>query len=683
MGDSPAAILYDSSGNEKGVAANPVQVGVIPNPTDVTGTITALNGVVAAAVQGWGSCAVVLTGTWNAVLVFEWSSDGGSTWTFGGFVAVQSGSTIPLISGYAAANGTYQTIGMGPTTNVRVRAAAFTSGTVNVRLVFSDAPAALTTSFSQIVQNVISSSYNSSVANLASLASFTGTSESTLGVAGIRVNIKSDQPILLKVEQSQDGTNWDILDEQIYDGAIGDGRTYQATASYFRIIATNLGPATTTYFRLQTALCPTVEALPRALTPNGRLRLASQTSSWVPDPANRQDNSQHRALRMDVVRNLCVRGQVLTDEASFRDDFTALYTDLTGTFYFTNGSVYVTGVGTAFKSQINNQQYIKISSHADSAYVLVEQVISDTLLILDSAYTGATASGTGRASLWMYAIGSGGAITQASSEILLASGTTNGTLVQAKRTGDYLPYVVVCKARITQRIANQESHLGLSNGDIGAVTQQALVVFDGTTNTTVKFRTSFSASDVEETTVTLPGGAVTSSSNTYQIEVFGHKACLFINGTRVAEHTLHIPGSYAPMELHFCIKNTGVAGSTTTFASDVFYFSNFDQLQVGTMGKGDPVSVKELRASMATPSNVSAAAADTLLLAANSNRMGATVTNDSVATLYLKLGTGASPTSHTAQIPRGGYYEVPFGYTGQINGYWSAATGTARVTEIT
>jgi hypothetical protein len=137
------------------------------------------------------------------------------------------------------------------------------------------------------------------------------------------------------------------------------------------------------------------------------------------------------------------------------------------------------------------------------------------------------------------------------------------------------------------------------------------------------------------------------------------------------------------MELHFCIKNTGVAGSTTTFASDVFYFSNFDQVQVGTIGKGDPVAVKELRASVATPSNVSAAVADTLLLAANSNRMGATVTNDSVATLYLKLGSGASTTSHTAQIPRGGYYEVPFGYTGQINGYWSAATGTARVTEIT
>jgi hypothetical protein len=29
------------------------------------------------------------------------------------------------------------------------------------------------------------------------------------------------------------------------------------------------------------------------------------------------------------------------------------------------------------------------------------------------------------------------------------------------------------------------------------------------------------------------------------------------------------------------------------------------------------------------------------------------------------------------------YYEVPFGYTGRIDGIWASANGNARVTEMT
>lgn len=82
--------------------------------------------------------------------------------------------------------------------------------------------------------------------------------------------------------------------------------------------------------------------------------------------------------------------------------------------------------------------------------------------------------------------------------------------------------------------------------------------------------------------------------------------------------------------------------------------------------------------------NVAASAADILILAANANRRGATVYNDSTATLSLLLGaTVASTTNFTTQILGGGYYEVPFGYTGQIRGLWATATGSARMTELT
>jgi hypothetical protein len=83
-----------------------------------------------------------------------------------------------------------------------------------------------------------------------------------------------------------------------------------------------------------------------------------------------------------------------------------------------------------------------------------------------------------------------------------------------------------------------------------------------------------------------------------------------------------------------------------------------------------------------TQASVAASATSVALLAANAARVGATVFNDSTATLYLKLGTTASTSSYTAQMPQNSYYETPFGYTGAIDGVWGSATGNARITEL-
>jgi hypothetical protein len=50
----------------------------------------------------------------------------------------------------------------------------------------------------------------------------------------------------------------------------------------------------------------------------------------------------------------------------------------------------------------------------------------------------------------------------------------------------------------------------------------------------------------------------------------------------------------------------------------------------------------------------------------------------------VKLGTTASATSFTKKMAVGEYWEVPFGYTGRIDGIWANdASGAARITEIT
>ena len=100
--------------------------------------------------------------------------------------------------------------------------------------------------------------------------------------------------------------------------------------------------------------------------------------------------------------------------------------------------------------------------------------------------------------------------------------------------------------------------------------------------------------------------------------------------------------------------------------------------------RATPVPTLENRPATTTRSSVAGAAADTLILASNANRRGATVYNDSTAILYLALGTAAaSTTDFTVKMVADAYFEVPFSYTGQIRGIWASATGNARVGEVT
>lgn len=83
------------------------------------------------------------------------------------------------------------------------------------------------------------------------------------------------------------------------------------------------------------------------------------------------------------------------------------------------------------------------------------------------------------------------------------------------------------------------------------------------------------------------------------------------------------------------------------------------------------------------PVTVASANSDTQLLAANVNRRGATVANDSTSVLYLSLGTNAAASnSFTVKLAAAAYYEVPFGYTGAIRGIWATVNGAARITEV-
>ena len=76
---------------------------------------------------------------------------------------------------------------------------------------------------------------------------------------------------------------WDESDQYNYVTTIDNfGVTVQAVNAYVRVRVTNIGTATTGVFRLDTVLCPIVEALPRALDENGNLKISMgmDTYGW-------------------------------------------------------------------------------------------------------------------------------------------------------------------------------------------------------------------------------------------------------------------------------------------------------------------------------------------------------------------------------------------------------------------
>jgi hypothetical protein len=85
----------------------------------------------------------------------------------------------------------------------------------------------------------------------------------------------------------------------------------------------------------------------------------------------------------------------------------------------------------------------------------------------------------------------------------------------------------------------------------------------------------------------------------------------------------------------------------------------------------------------ATPFSVAITASSAAILAANPARRGATIRADGTAPVYLGFGVTPTTTSYGAYIAPGGYYEVPFGFTGAINGISSTTGTTARGQEFT
>jgi hypothetical protein len=95
------------------------------------------------------------------------------------------------------------------------------------------------------------------------------------------------------------------------------------------------------------------------------------------------------------------------------------------------------------------------------------------------------------------------------------------------------------------------------------------------------------------------------------------------------------------------------------------------------------ITVKTNTSSTGMQTNVTSSASDGQILAANANRLGATIYNDSTQVLYLLFANAVSSiTNYSVQVLPQGFYEFYPGYTGIVKGLWASANGAARVTEF-
>lgn len=98
------------------------------------------------------------------------------------------------------------------------------------------------------------STANSSTANLAGGAVFTGTGEEVKNYAAIQVSVFSSHASAtdgLSLQQSSDNTNWDVIDTYTIVATTGKVFSIQPAARYFRLVYTN-GATLTTSLRIQT-----------------------------------------------------------------------------------------------------------------------------------------------------------------------------------------------------------------------------------------------------------------------------------------------------------------------------------------------------------------------------------------------------------------------------------------------
>lgn len=314
----------------------------------------------------------------------------------------------------------------------------------------------------------------------------------------------------------------------------------------------------------------------------------TQTTSFVPDPKN-FDSTNESNLKFDSVGNAKTRSAIFTDEGSFRYDFegTSLVTSITGTLNLSNTTTTVIGVGTLFLTELQKGLFIKITTDGGTFWRQIEDIISDTELILDRPYPTTSNTTTCHYSWVSFNIGAGANVTNVNSIGTIALGTTALSATRISRKVDYPAVVGSTLLNVSQRIANQDIYIGFSEQSTSTAKYFAWFRLNGTDNRTLILETcgiktgTPTASDIETQTVTLPAGLTTANNLIYRIEVKDQRVRFFINDIQIGrDFRTHIPSNYDILGWGIVGINGTTPASNTTINIDYFNVNNANEIAV-------------------------------------------------------------------------------------------------------
>lgn len=235
------------------------------------------------------------------------------------------------------------------------------------------------------------STNNSSTTNITGSAAFTGTSEDVTQYSEMRVSVFSSHASAtngLSIQQSSDGTNWDISDT--YTIPVTTGKTFVVPrqAKFFRIVYTN-GATTTTSFRLQTILNRTSTASSSQRTQDAYSNETDLDQVWA-------FNSVWNGSTWDRFPGDTTGGRVKQ-----RSDTAALSNVSTSTTSATLLSANTARIGAQIFNDSAVVMYVKFGTTASSTSYTV-QLAANTYYEVPAGYTGridgilASSTGTAR-----------------------------------------------------------------------------------------------------------------------------------------------------------------------------------------------------------------------------------------------------------------------------------------------
>jgi hypothetical protein len=296
-------------------------------------------------------------------------------------------------------------------------------------------------------------------------------------------------------------------------------------------------------------------------------------------------NASHELLTKDTTADNSLAGiKTQTDKLTF-----------TGSNLNTNATVAAVSTG-------GDQPNAEVALNpGDTSPLLLDgsgNLQTRALILTDEGSISEPFAGTSLPAGWTSVVGTGGSVSVANSILTIASGTTANSETYVTFPIDYLPIRIDLIAQVSQRIANQDIYIGVSDTVNPATeTQYARLRFNGTNNLAVLCETAaHTGTGGQESDASVLNNS-SALYQSYNISLLQELVSFEAGLTRIEREVLQadetqIPSPYTPLFIRFRIKNGAVApASSTALKIDTVRVLNMNRVDIAQKDTQDSAVV--------------------------------------------------------------------------------------------